>query len=277
MKRRGILRQLVVFFTLGVFLVWFLFPLYWVLNTSLKPPEETLSPFPTFWPRHLSMVNYVRLFTEFRFGQVLVNSVFISLATAGGILLVSIPMGYALARFTMPGKGGVAIVILVTQVFPMALLLIPIYVMFSRLGLVNNLLSLVLVYSAFFSAFNVLLIRGFFAGIPPELEESAMVDGCTRFGAFRRIAIPLTAPGLAASGIFAFVGAWNELVFATMFIHSEALQTLPVRLNMMMGEHSTVFGITAAGTVVSLIPALGFFMYAQRYLVTGIAAGAVKG
>ena len=205
------------------------------------------------------------------------NSVIVSVATALLVTAIASLAGYALSRFAFRGKAAVALVLLLTQTFPLVMVIPPIYRIMGQLGLTDNLYGLIIIYTAFNIAFATFLMQSFFDGIPKDLEEAAMIDGCTRAQALRRVILPLTLPGMGATLGFVFTAAWSELLFALMLIYSEGQKTFSVGLLTFIGKFAVDWGQMMAASVLALIPVCIFFVFLQRYLVTGLTAGAVKG
>jgi multiple sugar transport system permease protein len=205
------------------------------------------------------------------------NSLIVSASTAVVVTIVAAAAGYAFSRFAFRGKVIIVALMLITQMFPLVMLIAPIFKILSPLGLTNSLTGLVIVYSAFNVPFATFLMQSFFDGIPKDLEEAAMIDGDTRLGALRRIVLPLTLPGVGATLGFVFTAAWSELLFALMLISKAGKQTFPVGLLSFVGKFSVDFGQMMAAGVLALIPVCLFFIFIQRYLVQGLTAGAVKG
>ena len=201
----------------------------------------------------------------------------VACSTAAIVTLLASLSGYALSRFTFRGKYWLVALMLLTQMFPLVMLVAPIFKMLSPLGLTNSLAGLVVVYTAFNIPFATFLMQSFFDGIPKELEEAAKIDGATQFMAFRQIILPLTLPGMAATLGFVFTAAWSELLFALMLISGVDASTFPVGLLSFVSKFSVDFGQMMAAGVLALIPACLFFLFIQRYLVQGLTAGAVKG
>jgi multiple sugar transport system permease protein len=185
-------------------------------------------------------------------------------------------VGYALSRYRFKGKKAFLLLLLCTQFVPGAMLIIPLFIIFKNLGLISNPLSLIIAYTTFQIPFNSILMNGFISNVPVQLEEAAMVDGCSRLQAIRHVIFPLLLPGIVATGVFTFIYAWNEFLFAFMLTNKAANFTLSVGLSYMMGEFNINYGALAAGSVIALVPAIIMFAYAQRYLVNGLG-GAVKG
>jgi multiple sugar transport system permease protein len=262
---------------MSAFLVWVLFPLYWMLSASLTPERELFSGALRYVPLSLTLEHYATVITQTSIPRYFFNSLTVSVCSSALTLVVAVSGGYALARYRFRGKTSVILMFLVTQMTPIVALIIPLFILFRTLGLLNSLYSLMIIYTVLNAPFCVMLMRGFFAGVPAELEEAAMVDGCTRWGAIIRIATPLARPGLIATFLFAFTGAWNELLFAIMFLNTEQTFTLPVGLYMFISQYDVHWGRMMAGAVIALAPTLAVFGVVQRYMVKGLAAGAVKG
>jgi multiple sugar transport system permease protein len=201
----------------------------------------------------------------------------VACATAFVVTMLASLSGYALSRFNFRGRYWLVALMLLTQMFPLVMLVAPIFKMLSPIGLTNSLTGLVVVYTAFNIPFATFLMQSFFDGIPKELEEAAKIDGATQFMAFRQIVLPLTLPGIAATLGFVFTAAWSELLFALMLISSNDAATFPVGLLGFVSKFSVDFGQMMAAGVLALIPACLFFLFIQRYLVQGLTAGAVKG
>ena len=254
-----------------------LFPLFWLLKVSVTPPDLLYSEGVPMWPSRATLDNYSFVLQHTDFPKYFQNSVIVSGSTAIIVTLLASLAGYALSRFQFRGKPWIIVLMLLTQMFPLVMLVAPIFKMLSPLGLTNSLTGLVVVYVAFNVPFATFLMQSFFDGIPRDLEEAAMIDGATRFRAFRQIILPLTLPGVAATLGFVFTAAWSELLFALMLISGAASSTFPVGLLSFVSKFAVDFGQMMAAGVLALIPACLFFLLIQRYLVQGLTAGAVKG
>jgi multiple sugar transport system permease protein len=254
-----------------------LFPLYWLLKVSVTPNDLLYSEGVLLWPSRTSIEHYLFVLKHSDFPRFFRNSVIVSGSTAFIVTVLASAAGYALSRFAFRGKYWIVGLMLLTQMFPLVMLVAPIFKMLSPLGLTNSLTGLVIVYVAFNVPFATFLMQSFFDGIPKDLEEAAMIDGATRFRAFVQIILPLTLPGIAATLGFVFTAAWSELLFALMLISSSAASTFPVGLLSFVSKFSVDFGQMMAAGVLALIPACLFFLFIQRYLVQGLTAGAVKG
>ncbi|MEO3791372.1 carbohydrate ABC transporter permease [Nonomuraea sp. B10E15] len=262
---------------LGAWLLITLFPLYWILVTSLKPKAEIFSMPLKYWPGEVTFEHYEELFSFADFGVYLMNSLIVSLVSAGVVTAVGVLGGYTLARFAFPGRGAVMLAFLVTQMIPLFIALGPLYLLMSDLDLLNRLSGLMLVYVAMLVPFATIIMRGFYERVPVALEEAAQVDGASRLVAMVRVVIPVMLPGIAATFIFAFVQCWNELFLAITFIDSEDAKTIPVAMNSFITQYDIDWGSMAAATVISVLPTLVLFAAIRRYIVEGLTAGAVKG
>jgi multiple sugar transport system permease protein len=253
------------------------FPLVWMLSTALKPSGEIFATPPTLVPKAMTLENFRRLFGETAFLTYFTNSVVVSLATVALTLSVSAMGAYALTRFVFAGRERVAGLILVTYMFAPIMIIIPFYILMKQLGIVNTRLALVLSYTTFCLPFCLWLLRSFFQSIPLELEEAALVDGATLRRAVWYVVIPLALPGLIAAGIFTFILAWNDFLFALVLITSDELKTLPVGVNDLFNATIVDWGMIMAAGVMITIPTIAFFSAVQRYLIQGWGAGGVKG
>ncbi|PZG09380.1 carbohydrate ABC transporter permease [Nonomuraea aridisoli] len=274
MRRLATAAKVVV---LGVWLLVTLFPLYWIVVTSLKPQPEIFSLPLRYWPGEVTFEHYEELFSFADFGTYLANSLIVSLVAAAVVTVIGVLGGYTLARFSFPGRGAVMLAYLVTQMIPLFIALAPLYLLMSDLDLLNRLAGLMLVYVAMLVPFATIIMRGFYERVPVALEEAAQVDGASRLGAMVRVVIPVMLPGIAATFIFGFVQCWNELFLAITFIDSEDAKTIPVAMNSFITQYDIDWGSMAAATVVSVVPTLVLFAAIRRYIVEGLTAGAVKG
>ena len=254
-----------------------LFPLFWLLKVSVTPNDLLYSEGVRMWPSRTTWEHYEFVIAHSAFPTFFKNSLIVAGSTAIVVTIVASLSGYALSRFSFRAKYWIVALMLITQMFPLVMLVAPIFKMLSPLGLTNSLTGLVIVYSAFNVPFATFLMQSFFDGIPKDLEEAAMIDGATQFVAFREIILPLTLPGIAATLGFVFTAAWSELLFALMLISGNDAATFPVGLLTFVSKFSVDFGQMMAAGILALIPACLFFLLIQRYLVQGLTAGAVKG
>ncbi|WP_313527433.1 carbohydrate ABC transporter permease [Shinella sp.] len=259
------------------YIVFALFPLFWLLKVSVTPNDLLYSEGVRMWPSRTTFEHYAFVIAHSAFPTFFKNSLIVAGSTAVTVTILASLAGYALSRFQFRAKYWIVALMLITQMFPLVMLVAPIFKMLSPLGLTNSLTGLVLVYTAFNVPFATFLMQSFFDGIPKDLEEAAMIDGATQFVAFRQIILPLTLPGIAATLGFVFTAAWSELLFALMLISGNDSSTFPVGLLTFVSKFSVDFGQMMAAGVLALIPACLFFLLIQRYLVQGLTAGAVKG
>src|SRR5882757_6560954 len=277
MTRRHILPMVAHRLAILVYVTFALFPLYWLLKVSVTPNDLLYTEGVRMWPSRTSFEHYIFVLEHSDFPKFFENSVIVSGSTAIIVTILASLAGYALSRFQFRGKYWIVVLMLLTQMFPLVMLVAPIFKILSPLGLTNSLTGLVIVYTAFNLPFATFLMQSFFDGIPKDLEEAAMIDGATQFIAFRQIILPLTLPGIAATLGFVFTAAWSELLFALMLINGNEAATFPVGLLTFVSKFSVDFGQMMAAGVMALIPAALFFLLIQRYLVQGLTAGAVKG
>lgn len=253
-------------------------PIYWMVITSFKTnPEIVNTQHITYFPETFTLENYQSLFRMLSYSTYLKNSIIVTLVTAVVIVFLSILGGYGLARFKFKGKGGVLIFFMLTQMIPCILVIIPLYIVFSRMGLINTKMALFIYYVITNCPFCVVTMRSFFERIPYELEEAAYVDGCGRLETLWRVVLPVMFSGIVAVFVFAFIGAWNELIAGTIFLNTPDMWTIPVGLKSLIGKYSVQWGALMAGGVLALLPTAIMFMFVQRYVVEGMTAGAVKG
>lgn len=262
---------------LGAYVAVALFPLFWLLKVSLTPNELLYAEGVRLWPSRITLDHYSSVVTHTQFPMFFRNSVIVSSFTALISTLLAAGAGYAFSRFQFRGKHAIVALMLITQMFPLVMIIAPIFRLLSPLGLTNSLTGLIIVYTAFNVPFATFLMQSFFDAIPKELEEAALLDGANRFAAFLRIIVPLTLPGLAATLGFVFTAAWSELLFALMLNSSSTASTFPVGLLAFVSKFSVDFGQMMAAGVLALVPVCVFFVFIQRYLVQGLTAGAVKG
>ena len=254
------------------------FPVYWMVNTSLLDRNEIRSPDPTWLPFGGTLDNYRRVLSGGQFLDALSVSLAVTLSTVALALVFAFLAALAVSRFRFRGRRSFIVTLLVVQMIPVEGLFISQYKMLEGFGLLNTVAGLTLVYVASVLPFTVWTLRGFVTGLPIELEEAAMVDGCSRFGAFWRITFPLLAPGLVATGVFGFLQAWNEFTLAVVVMTREDRSTLPLWLSTFADSNrGTDWGAIMAGSTLIAIPVVVFFLVVQGRMVSGLTAGAVKG
>ena len=254
-------------------------PFAWVLLASFKTRTELYAT-PLVWlPASLSLANYVDAWTSklTPFSRFFANSLWVSSVTMVATTVISVLAGYALARFRFAGRQTVMMVFLATQMFPAVLLIAPLLSQWHALGLIDTYQALIYSNFSFTVPFTVWMLVGYFESIPRELEESALMDGCGRFGALCRVVLPLAAPGVAATAIFAFVSSWSELLFAITFTSQTEMRTLSAGLLFMVGQYEIQWGQLSAGVIISTLPVAVLLTFLQRHLIRGLTAGALKG
>lgn len=277
MATRLLNRTLFLYLPLWACTLFIAFPLYWTLVTAFKTEAEVVSRDISYFPAQLTVDNFVTVWKSVGFSVYFRNSMLVSVITVLICLVFSTMVGYALSRFRFRGRKAFLLLLLGTQFIPGAMLLIPLFMIFKSLGLTGQLSSLIITYVTFNLPFSSILMSGFVSNIPQQLEEAAMVDGCSRLGAIVHVIFPLLVPGIVATSVFAFIDAWNDFLFALMFISKNANFTIPVGLSYMIGEFNIAYGALAAGSVIALLPTVIFFGFIQKYLVSGIMSGSVKG
>jgi N,N'-diacetylchitobiose transport system permease protein len=253
------------------------FPVYWMVATAFKPGQKILSYTPQWIPTSPTLSNFRDAINQPFFWDAVKNSVIVVTVVVALSVTLAFLAALALAKFRFYGRKAFIVLILGVQMVPLAALIIPLYILMSRLHQVDKLTGVIAMYLTFVLPFTVWTMRGFLLGIPKDLEEAAMVDGATRFGAFVRILLPLVGPGLVATSIFAFIQAWNEFIIAYVFLHTPEKQTLMVWLASFTTLRGTDWGPLMAGATLCAIPVVVFFLLVQRRIAFGLTAGAVRG
>ncbi|HRA47127.1 MAG TPA: carbohydrate ABC transporter permease [Thermomicrobiales bacterium] len=262
-------------------LIFTVLPMVWMLSTSLKSEFASIQQPPVWIPKHPSLAEYRQLLNPndrlgAQFLRYMWNSVWVSTMTTVIGLFVAVPAAYAFSRFSFPGRSQLFFSVLVRNMFPTVVFLIPLFILMKNLRLIDNQWSLILTYLTFGLPLSIWLLKGFFDNIPPELERAARIDGATRFQAFRIIVLPLSSPGIIATAIYAFIQGWNEYVYARTFLTTEEKLTLPIGLGKFFTENSSNWpGLMAASFIMS-VPVVVLFLLLQRYFVQALTEGAVK-
>ena len=269
----------VLWLGLALLTAFALAPFVWVFLTSLKTRTELYATPLQYLPRTATVTNYVDAWTSklTPFSRFFANSLWVSSVTMVATTAISILGGYALARFRFGGRQVILLVFLATQMFPAVLLIAPLLSQWYALGLIDTYQALIYSNFSFTVPFTVWMLVGYFDSIPRELEESALIDGCGRFAALLRVVLPLAAPGIAATAIFAFVTSWSELLFAITFTSQTEMRTLSAGLLFMVGQYEIQWGQLSAGVMISTVPVAILFTYLQRHPIRGLSAGALKG
>ncbi len=277
MARRKKIRQIIVLVLLVAVVLLMIFPFIWMLSTSIKPPEEIFTQVPRWIPLNPTLDNFKNILFKTSFPRYFLNSVVVGFVTMVVALAVTVFAGYALSRYNFRGKNIFSMWLLVSQMFPPVLLIIPIFVFMLKLGLVNTYASLIITYATFALPFSTWMLKAYFDTVPIDLEEAAKVDGCNQVQALTKIILPLAAPGIVTVALFIFVLAWHEYMFALTLTSTTEMRTLPVGISLFLGEYRTLWGSLMAGSVIVTAPVVVFFVYLQRYIVQGLTLGAVKG
>jgi multiple sugar transport system permease protein len=273
-ERAGVALRLLV---LLPFLFFVLFPFYWVIITSFKTDLQIQQFQSVFWPNPWTLGQYSELLFKTPYLTWFKNTVFV--ATTSTIVAVGLAAlaGYALARLKFRGASTITTALLITYLLPGALLFIPLYRILTTLGIINTHMALIVTYPTFLMPFATWVMLGYYRSIPEDLEDAAMIDGATRLGAFLRVTLPLAAPALLSVTLFAFTNAWNEFLFAFVFITSENLKTLPIGLQLLVFGDILPWGMLMGAALLMAIPVMVVYIYAQKFLVEGLTAGSVKG
>jgi multiple sugar transport system permease protein len=267
--------KVVTYGLLAMFVVMVAVPLFWMVTTAIKTNKELYEDF-SYFPQRPTLENFVRVIVREKLLTNIRNSFSVSMITTLITEIVSSLAAYSIVRYRYPGREWIGRIILFKYLLPSAMLFVPLYVIVTALGLGNTQQGLILTYLTFTIPFCTWMLMGYFRGMPVELEEQAMVDGCTKIGAMLRILLPLSAPGLVASAIFSFTLAWNEFLLALVITMDQSTMTVPIKLSMMVVGDQYIWGQLMAGAVLASIPVGILYFIGQRFVVQGLAAGAVK-
>lgn len=268
--------RIVSYIVLAIAAVAILFPIYWMIITSLKLPREIYRT-PALWPSVFTLDNYRDLINNKGFLIPIRNSFVVAFTVTVISVFISSFAAYSLVRFRYRFRGLIGRVILFAYLTPTSLLFIPLSILMARMGMSNSLYGLMLVYLTFSLPLSTWMLQSYFRAVPRELEEQAMIDGMSRFGALIRVVLPLSAPGIAAVSIFTFTGAWNEMLLALVLITSDSQRTAPIALNYLITSDVLPWGPLMAGAVLSSVPLMILYFVAQRFMVNGLSDGSVKG
>ncbi|GIO15116.1 sugar ABC transporter permease [Cohnella xylanilytica] len=268
----------VVSLLLGLFALYFLFPIYWTVTTSVKPKGSIIKLPPEWFPHRFTWSNYAEVFTQNQIGRVFLNSLLVASATTVVTVLVTALGGYGFSRFRFRGRNLWIYTTIIVRMIPGLLLIIPYYLMFQKAGLLDSLFGLVIVYVAAAIPLAIYLFIGFYNEMPGEIFESARIDGCSEYGAFFRIALPLVVPGIVVTSILVFMGAWNEFSLSLILTFSDGKKLLPLAISsLVQTQKDTPLGTLAAAGTLAMLPAIALSLTTQKYIVEGFTAGAVKG
>ena len=254
------------------------FPLFWMIVTSLKPQFELFRRPPSLLPDQVTFEHYWRLLTETPFPHYFFNSVILSVATTALVIAVATLGAYSLVRFSYKGRETLALLVLFTYLLPSVVLLIPLYLLMVWIGISNTLMSLVLAYTTFALPYALWLLRSFMGGIPEDLESAALVDGASRLGAFRDVILPQLLPGIISTALFTFILAWNEYLYALVLVNSESARPLTTGvMSMLISAFNIEWSLLMAASVMMSLPLVIIFAFLSKYLTKGFGAGGVKG
>lgn len=268
---------LIVYCLLVLAVMIILFPIFWMASSSLKPAPELFARNLTMLPVNWTLENYRNVWQGTSFPTYFWNSFKVAAISTVFTVIISMYAAYAIARIRFPGRGAYSLLLLVTQMFPHILLVIPLFIIIQRIGLFNTHTALIISYTAFSLPFTIWMLRGFFEAIPHELEEAAAIDGASQLTAFHKVILPLAGPGIAAVTMFGFIRGWNEFLFALVFLQTRDLFTLPIGLASFQEEYTFRWDLIMAGSGIITLPVLFFFLLMQRFIVQGLLGGAVKG
>ena len=262
-----------------VLLVVLLFPLYSILVTSLKTEQEIFRIPPTLFPSVLNTDSYAAQLQsgDFNMFQSFGNSMIIALSCTAIAVILSVPASYGLARFRFRGKKVCILSFLITQMLPVSVILTPMFIIFKNMSLLNTYFSAILADATIGIPFSVLILKNYFGSIPKELEDAASIDGCNRFSAFLRIFVPIALPGVVVCAIFSFLYAWGDLAYGMTFIQDQVNRPITAGIFNFMGQYGTKWSYLTAFAVVTIIPVALIFIFMQKYIISGLTAGAVKG
>ena len=264
-------------FLLALYLLAAILPLYWIVLTSLKGSKDIYTLPLQYWVKHPTLESYQKLFSFTDFGRYFLNSITLSLGAALMAMIISFLGGYALSRYRkLHIKKFILLAMYFTQTIPSFIIMVPLFRIFSKLGLIDNRLALGIVYTSTVVAFSTIMCKSFLDRIPVSLEEAAKIDGCTLIQALGKVIFPMAVPGMAAIFCFSFVNIWNELFLAVMLLMSNKKMTVPVALNSFISKAGISWDVMSAGIVVALLPTMIVFAFGQKYIVAGLTAGSVK-
>ena len=260
-------------------LCFLLFPLFWTLNTSLKTEQEIFQNPPTFYPHVLNTQSYAAQVEtgDFNMFRSFANSFLISLSSMLIAVVLAVPASYAIAKYRFKGRKVMLLFFLVTQMLPVSVLLTPMFIMFKGMHVYNTWWSAILADTTIGIPFSILILKNYFASIPKELEEAAYIDGCTRFGAFMRILVPVAKPGIIVCAVFSFLYAWGDLAYGMTFILDQQKRPITAGIFNFMGQYGTKWSYLSAFAIVTIIPVALVFIFMQKYIIAGMTNGAVKG
>lgn len=260
-------------------LLFLLFPLFWIINTSLKTEQEIFLIPPTFYPHVLNLKSYAAQVEtgDFNMFKSFFNSLMISTFSMAIAVVLAVPASYAIAKYKFVGRKTTLLFMLVTQMLPVSVLLTPMFIMFKKMHVYNTWGAAILADATIGIPFSILILKNYFASIPKALEEAAYIDGCTRMGAFLRVLVPVAKPGVIVCAVFSFLYAWGDLAYGMTFILDQPKRPITAGIFNFMGQYGTKWSYLTAFAVVSIIPVALIFIFMQKYIIAGMTNGAVKG
>lgn len=259
-----------------IFSIFVLIPILWMLSTAFKTNAETMTMPPRWLPSQISFGSFGRLWSDYPFATFFKNSLIIVLASMLVSVFCSCLAGYGATRFHFKGRNALMTFVLITQMFPSVMLLVPYYSVINRLGLINTHMGLILVYTSFTTPFCTWMMLGFFKALPIDLDEAATIDGCNTWQTFYKIILPLTLPGIASTSIYSFITAWNEYMFAFILTNTPNMRTLSVGIAELNGYQQIVWNDMMAASIIASLPLIVLFVFLQKYFISGLTAGSVK-
>jgi multiple sugar transport system permease protein len=278
MKKKITFSKMVIHGLIILYIIFLLFPLLWVVASSLKSTQEIYSGSPTILPQHISLEHYISVINGQQVFQSMWNSFVVGVISTILVVLIAIPAAYTMVRYKSNVNNAILGWILVSQIFPVILVMIPLYVLLRYIGLTDSLTGLTLIYVVWSLPFVLWMMHGYVKSIPIELEEAAVIDGASRTQVIFKVLMPLLLPAIGASALFAFISAWNEFFFAFVLMKSPALATLQVELARYTGmEGQARTGPLAAASVIATMPSVILFVFTRKWLTTGLVSGAIKG
>lgn len=272
------LKSVALFLALMIPLLFILFPIYWTITTSLKFKQDIMVLVPQYIPHRLTLAHYVEIFARSGFGRFSWNSTMIAVTTTALCVLVAGMAGFGLTRFVFKGRKAISSGIYIVRMIPGLVYMVPLFVIFRSINLIDNPIGLILAYCTFSLPMSIWLFLSFYEEIPRELYEAGIIDGCSEYQLFRAVALPLVAPSISVVAILCFLGSWNEFGLAMSLTFKDVNKTLPVAINSLIQRESDVpFGSIAAGGTLVMLPAIILSLFTQKYIVRGFTSGAVKG
>ena len=275
-KKHPVKRIFTIYLPIILILLFALGPYLWTFISSITQEKELYRPDFRFFPEHPTTENYVRLFSKLNFAANMADSFIVALTTAFVGLFLTVPASYSFSRYKFRGRKYLLMQFLVINMFPIMLLIIPLFIMMKVLNIMDTYFALIIAYSTFTIPFSTWMMTSFFNAVPTDLDKAAQIDGCSRFGAMVRVIIPVVMPGIFSTGIYIFITSWNEYLYAAILTNSR-VRTIPIALQNMIGEYQIEWGLLTAGGVLSALPVIVLFFFIQKQLISGMTAGAVKG